>query len=175
MGANKRNRFSARSAFVNASFSRDSRVDLTVKQPDVISARTTIQALAAGLAVVSRGIRMMGRSTQHCPTEDSARIALRTPAGDRGRRVGWLDTVAPLGGGVVCDRTTDNHIEQEATNILTTDAMGGMLRAIEPDTFSAKYRKQLPFQREVASGEAGGGRSEQVKVRQRARRYLYNA
>jgi methylmalonyl-CoA mutase N-terminal domain/subunit len=103
---------------------------LTAQQPDNNIVRVALQALAAVLG---------GTQSLHCngrdealglPTEESARIALRTQQ-IIAAESGVVNTVDPLGGAWAIEDAT-SRIEREATAILSRiDAAGGTLRAIE--------------------------------------------
>ena len=103
---------------------------LTAQQPDNNIVRVAVQALAAVLG---------GTQSLHCngrdealslPTEDSARIALRTQQ-ILLHESGVANTADPLGGSYAIEALT-NRIEGEATALLDRiDAMGGALSAIE--------------------------------------------
>jgi methylmalonyl-CoA mutase N-terminal domain/subunit len=103
---------------------------LTAQQPDNNIVRVALQALAAVLG---------GTQSLHCngrdealalPTEEAARIALRTQQ-IIAAESGVANTVDPLGGSWEIERRT-NAIEAEARAMLEAiDASGGMLAAIE--------------------------------------------
>jgi methylmalonyl-CoA mutase, N-terminal domain len=103
---------------------------LTARQPDNNIVRVAIQALAAVLG---------GTQSLHCngrdealalPTEESARIALRTQQ-IVAAETGVANTVDPLGGAYAIEELT-NRIEQGARELLDRiDAAGGTLAAIE--------------------------------------------
>ncbi len=103
---------------------------LTAQQPDNNIVRVAVQALAAVLG---------GTQSLHCngrdealglPTEESARIALRTQQ-ILAAESGVANTVDPLAGAWAIEDLT-NRIEREAAAILgRIDAMGGTLAAIE--------------------------------------------
>jgi methylmalonyl-CoA mutase, N-terminal domain len=103
---------------------------LTAQQPDNNIVRVAVQALAAVLG---------GTQSLHCngrdealalPTEESARIALRTQQMIAAES-GVANTVDPLGGAWAVEERT-NAIEAGARALLDRiDAAGGTLRAIE--------------------------------------------
>src|SRR6187551_2535370 len=103
---------------------------LTAQQPDNNIVRVAVQALAAVLG---------GTQSLHCngrdealalPTEESARIALRTQQ-IIAAETGVANTVDPVAGAWAIEAAT-NRIEHEATEILARiDAAGGTLAAIE--------------------------------------------
>jgi methylmalonyl-CoA mutase N-terminal domain/subunit len=127
---------------------------LTAQQPDVNVIRVTIQALAAVLG---------GTQSLHCnardealglPTEDAARLALRTQQ-VIAYESGVADTADPLAGSYVVESLT-NEIERRAVEYLEKiDAMGGMLRAIEigwvqNEIERAAYEYQKAMEKEEA-------------------------
>jgi methylmalonyl-CoA mutase N-terminal domain/subunit len=103
---------------------------LTAQQPDNNIVRVTLQALAAVLG---------GTQSLHCngrdealglPTEDSARLALRTQQ-IIAAETGVVNTVDPVGGSQAIESLTD-AIEADAEAIIARiDAGGGTLAAIE--------------------------------------------
>ncbi|HET7697133.1 MAG TPA: methylmalonyl-CoA mutase family protein [Vicinamibacterales bacterium] len=103
---------------------------LTAQQPDNNIVRVALQALAAVLG---------GTQSLHCngrdealalPTEESARIALRTQQ-VIAFESGVVNTVDPVGGSGAIEALTD-RIEREAAAILERiDRLGGTLAAIE--------------------------------------------
>ncbi len=127
---------------------------LTAQQPDNNIVRVAIQALAAVLG---------GTQSLHCngrdealslPTEESARIALRTQQ-IIAAETGVANTVDPMAGSYAIEART-NEIEREARAILERiDRMGGTLAAIETGVVQREiqesaYKAQLA----VDSGEA---------------------
>ena len=127
---------------------------LTAQQPDNNIVRVAIQALAAVLG---------GTQSLHCngrdealalPTEESARIALRTQQ-IIASESGVANTVDPLGGAWAVERRTD-QIEADARKLIDViDAGGGTLAAIE----AGKIQRQIQdaayaAQRAVDSGKA---------------------
>jgi len=103
---------------------------LTAQQPDNNIVRVALQALSAILG---------GTQSLHCngrdealalPTEESARIALRTQQVIASES-GVVNTVDPLGGSFVVEEMT-NKIERDARALLDRiEAVGGTLAAIE--------------------------------------------
>ena len=103
---------------------------LAAQQPDNNIVRVAIQALAAVLG---------GTQSLHCngrdealalPTEESARIALRTQQ-IIAAESGVANTVDPVGGAWEIERRTD-EIEREARKLIDAiEAAGGTLEAIE--------------------------------------------
>ena len=103
---------------------------LTAQQPDNNIVRVALQAMAAVLG---------GTQSLHCngrdealalPTEESARIALRTQQ-IIAAETGVPNTVDPVGGSYAIEEMTD-RIERDASDLLARiDQMGGTLAAIE--------------------------------------------
>jgi len=127
---------------------------LTAQQPDNNIVRVAVQALAAVLG---------GTQSLHCngrdealalPTEDAARIALRTQQVIAAES-GVANTVDPFGGAWAIEERTD-RIEREARALLDQiDAAGGTLAAIE----SGRIQRQVQdaayrAQQAIDSGEA---------------------
>ena len=119
---------------------------LTAQQPDNNIVRVALQALAAVLG---------GTQSLHCngrdealalPTEESARIALRTQQ-IIAFESGVANTVDPAGGASLLEEQTD-RIEREARALIERiDALGGTLAAIESgfiqrEIQDAAYRAQ---------------------------------
>jgi methylmalonyl-CoA mutase N-terminal domain/subunit len=103
---------------------------LTAQQPEVNVVRTTIQALAAVLGGTQSLHTNAMDEALALPTEESARLALRTQQ-VIANESGVPDTVDPLAGSYAIEHLT-GEIESRASDYLDKiDAMGGMLRAIE--------------------------------------------
>lgn len=126
---------------------------LTAQQPEVNVVRTTIQALAAVLGGTQSLHTNAMDEALALPTEDTARLALRTQQ-VIAYESGVADTVDPLAGSYAIEQLT-NEIERRAVEYIEKiEAMGGMLRAIETgyvqrEIQEAAYRYQLA----VESGE----------------------
>ncbi|MGH9139934.1 MAG: methylmalonyl-CoA mutase family protein, partial [Vicinamibacterales bacterium] len=120
---------------------------LTAQQPDNNIIRVALQAMAAVLG---------GTQSLHCngrdealalPTEESARIALRTQQ-IIASETGVANTVDPLAGSYAIETMTD-AIEREAEDILAKiERAGGTLAAIETgliqrDIQESAYRAQI--------------------------------
>ncbi len=103
---------------------------LTAQQPDNNVVRVAIQALAAVLGGAQSLHTNSKDEALALPTEDSARLALRTQQ-VIGHETGVADTIDPLGGSYFVERLTD-EIEAGARRYLDSiDKMGGAVRAIE--------------------------------------------
>jgi len=103
---------------------------LTAQQPKNNIARVTLQALAAVLGG-TQSLHTNGfDEALSLPTEEAARIALRTQQ-IVAHESGVTDTVDPLAGSHFVETLT-NQVEEEAWNyIKKIDAMGGSVAAIE--------------------------------------------
>ena len=124
---------------------------LTAQQPLNNVVRVTVQALAATLGG-TQSLHTNGYDEALAlPTEDSAKLALRTQQ-VLASESGITKTVDPLGGSHYVEALTD-QIERLALEYLETiDEMGGASRAIEymqEEIHRAAYR----FQMEIESGE----------------------
>src|SRR5207302_5365576 len=103
---------------------------LTAQQPEVNIVRTTVQALAAVLGGAQSLHTNSMDEALGLPTEDAARLALRTQQ-VIGYESGVADTADPLGGAYAIEHLT-NEIEKLAEDyIQKIDELGGMLKAIE--------------------------------------------
>ncbi|MEW6211274.1 MAG: methylmalonyl-CoA mutase family protein [Acidobacteriota bacterium] len=126
---------------------------LTAQQPEVNIVRTAIQALAAVLGGAQSLHTNSMDEALGLPTEEAARIALRTQQ-VIGFESGVADTADPLGGSFAIEHLT-NEIEQRAADyIRRIDEIGGMLRAIEIGYVQGEIEKAAyDYQRAVESGE----------------------
>jgi methylmalonyl-CoA mutase, N-terminal domain len=126
---------------------------LTAQQPINNVVRVTLQALAAVLGGTQSLHTNALDETLALPTEDSARIALRTQQ-IIAEESGVANTVDPLAGSFFVEALTD-RMEQEARDIIRRiDEMGGIVPAIEQgypqrEIAEAAYL----YQRQVDSGE----------------------
>ncbi len=126
---------------------------LTAQQPEVNIVRTTIQALAA----VFGGAQSLHTNSMDealgLPTEQAARIALRTQQ-VIGYESGVEATADALAGSYAIEHLT-NEIERLASDYINRiDEMGGMLRAIEIGYVQGEIeRAAYDYQRAVESGE----------------------
>jgi methylmalonyl-CoA mutase N-terminal domain/subunit len=105
-------------------------VSLTAQQPKNNIARVAIQALAAVLGG-TQSLHTDGfDEALALPTEDAARIALRTQQ-ILAYESGVANTVDPLGGSYFVERLTLDMEKGAIAYFDKLDAMGGMVRAIE--------------------------------------------
>lgn len=133
--------------------SQTSGATLTAQQPDVNVVRVALQAMAA----VMGGTQSLHTNSRDealgLPTEDSARIALRTQ-----QIIGYESGVSavpdPFGGSIYIEELTD-RIESEARAYLKQiDEMGGTLAAIEQGFIQSEIQDAAyRYQQEIESGE----------------------
>jgi methylmalonyl-CoA mutase N-terminal domain/subunit len=128
-------------------------VSLTAQQPMNNAARVAIQGLAAVLGGTQSLHTNAIDETLALPTEETARLALRTQQ-IIAYESGVANTVDPLGGSYFVEALTD-RMEREATAYIERiDRMGGIVRAIEEgypqrEIADSAYR----FQQAVERGE----------------------
>jgi methylmalonyl-CoA mutase N-terminal domain/subunit len=127
---------------------------LTAQQPNINIVRVAVQAMAAVLG---------GTQSLHCngrdealglPTEDAARLALRTQQ-LIASETGVANTVDPVGGSYAIEQLTDEIEEGAKTLLARIDGMGGTLTAIEAgfiqrEIQESAYRAQIA----IDAGEA---------------------
>jgi methylmalonyl-CoA mutase N-terminal domain/subunit len=126
---------------------------LTAQQPMNNISRVTIQTLAAVLGG-TQSLHTNGYDEAlSLPTEEAARIALRTQQ-IVGFESGVPDTVDPLAGSYFVENLT-NEVEQKAWELIATiDAMGGSVSAIEAGFIQEEIaRSAYEYQRNIESGE----------------------
>jgi methylmalonyl-CoA mutase N-terminal domain/subunit len=127
---------------------------LTAQQPEVNVVRTTIQALAAVLGGTQSLHTNASDEALALPTEQSARVALRTQQ-VVAYESGVADTVDPLAGSYAIEQLT-NDLERLASDyIAKIDATGGTLRAIETGYIQREIQEAAyQFQRAVETKDA---------------------
>jgi methylmalonyl-CoA mutase N-terminal domain/subunit len=124
---------------------------LTAQQPENNIVRTALQALAAVLGGTQSLHTNSYDEALALPTEQSARIALRTQQ-IVGYESGVPQTIDPLAGSYYIEWLT-NQIEKHAAGYIDKiDAMGGMLKAIErgfvqQEIQNASYEYQQKIER----------------------------
>ena len=131
---------------------------LTAQQPDNNIVRTAYQALAAVLGGTQSLHTNSKDEALSLPTEESARVALRTQQ-ILAYETGVADVVDPLAGSYYVESLT-NAIEEQAQNyIKQIDALGGSVRAIERGFMQAEieqaayeYQHALEEQRAIVVG-----------------------
>lgn len=126
---------------------------LTAQQPLNNVARVTIQTLAAVLGG-TQSLHTNGYDEAlSLPTEEAARIALRTQQ-IVAFESGAPDTVDPLAGSYFVETLT-NQVEAEAWKLIEKiDAMGGSVSAIEQGFIQNEIAKSAyEYQRQIESGD----------------------
>lgn len=131
---------------------------LTAQQPEVNIVRTTIQALAAVLGGTQSLHTNAMDEALSLPTEDAARIALRTQQ-VIAYESGVADTADPLGGAYAIEHLTSEIERRAGKYIEKIDSMGGMLAAIEAgyvqreiERAAYDYQKGVEAQTEIVVG-----------------------
>jgi methylmalonyl-CoA mutase N-terminal domain/subunit len=126
---------------------------LTAQQPDVNIVRTAVQALAAVLGGAQSLHTNSRDEALGLPTEESARLALRTQQ-ILAHETGTINTADPVGGSLAIEAMTDSLEREVGEYIARIDAMGGTLRAIESGYIQNEIQNAAyDFQREVESGQ----------------------
>ncbi|MFN0086282.1 MAG: methylmalonyl-CoA mutase [Blastocatellia bacterium] len=131
---------------------------LTAQQPEVNIVRTTIQALAAVLGGTQSLHTNAMDEALGLPTEDAARIALRTQQ-VIACESGVADTADPFAGSYAIEYLT-GEVERRAEEYIDKiDAMGGMLAAIEAgyvqreiERAAYDYQKAVEARQEIVVG-----------------------
>ncbi len=126
---------------------------LTAQQPQNNIVRVSMQALAAVLGG-TQSLHTNGFDEAIAlPTEEAARIALRTQQ-IIGFESGVTDTVDPLAGSYFVEELT-NEVERRAWEyIQTIDAMGGSVEAIEQGYMQKEIAQSAyNYQRDIQNGE----------------------
>ena len=126
---------------------------LTAQQPENNIVRVAIQALAAVLGGCQSLHANALDEALALPTEDAARLALRTQQ-ILAQESGVANTVDPVGGSYAIEALT-NELESAAQEcVARIDAMGGMLRAIETGYVQREVQKAAyEYQKSVERNE----------------------
>ena len=127
-------------------------VSLTAQQPEVNIVRTAIEALAGVLGGTQSLHTNSFDEALALPTEDAARIALRTQQ-VIAHETGVVNTVDPLGGSYYVESLTKRMEDAAYAYFTKIEQLGGMVKAIEQnfpqrEIAEASYR----FQSEVDTG-----------------------
>jgi methylmalonyl-CoA mutase N-terminal domain/subunit len=127
---------------------------LTAQQPDNNIIRTTLQALAAVLGGTQSLHTNSKDEALSLPTEDSARVAIRTQQ-IIAYESGAADTIDPLAGSYLIEYLTD-QIEGKAFEYIDTiDKMGGAVSAVKNKYFQNEItRSAYEFQQKVETEDA---------------------
>jgi methylmalonyl-CoA mutase N-terminal domain/subunit len=128
-------------------------VSLTWQQPLVNVARTALEALAAVLGGTQSLHTNSYDEALALPTEDAARLALRTQQ-VIAHETGVANAIDPLGGSYHVEALT-NRLEEEAYELFRRiDELGGMVAAIEQNMPQREIAEAaFRYQQEVESGQ----------------------
>ncbi len=128
-------------------------VSLTAQQPEVNIVRTAIEALAGVLGGTQSLHTNAYDEALALPTEDAARIALRTQQ-VIACETGVVDTADPLGGSYFVEHLT-NELERQAYEYFgQIETLGGVVAAIEQNFFQREIADAaFRYQGEVERGE----------------------
>jgi len=122
---------------------------LTAQQPDNNVIRVTLQALAAVLGGTQSLHTNSRDEALALPTEDSARIALRTQQ-IIAHESGVADTIDPLGGSYYVEALTEAMEEEVSAYLSRIAELGGAVAAIEQGFLQREIQKSAyEYQREV--------------------------
>ncbi|HET9553192.1 MAG TPA: methylmalonyl-CoA mutase family protein [Anaeromyxobacteraceae bacterium] len=131
---------------------------LTAQQPDNNIVRVTIQALAAVLGGTQSLHTNSRDEALGLPTEESARIALRTQQ-IIANESGAADVIDPFGGSYVVEAMTDEIEGRAEAYIQKIDELGGMVQAIskgyvqrEIQDAAYAWQKQVEAKAQVVVG-----------------------
>ncbi len=126
---------------------------LTAQQPDVNIVRTALQAMAAILGGAQSLHTNSRDEALSLPTEESARIALRTQQ-IIAYESGVTNTVDPVGGSEYLESLTDSLEAGVYAYLKTIEAAGGTLQAIESGYIQNQiHNAAYEYQRAVETGE----------------------
>jgi methylmalonyl-CoA mutase N-terminal domain/subunit len=126
---------------------------LTAQQPENNIVRVAIQALAAVLGGCQSLHANALDEALALPTEDTARLALRTQQ-ILAHESGVANTVDPVGGSYAIEHLTDTIETGARACIDRIDALGGMLRAIETGYVQREIQKAAyEYQQSVERNE----------------------
>ena len=128
-------------------------VSLTAQQPEVNIVRTAIEALAAVLGGTQSLHTNSFDEALALPTEDAARIALRTQQ-VIADETGVVNTTDPLGGSYYIEHLT-NELERQAYEYFDRiEKLGGVVAAIEQNFFQSEIAEAaFRYQVELERGE----------------------
>jgi methylmalonyl-CoA mutase N-terminal domain/subunit len=126
---------------------------LTAQQPENNVVRVTVQALAAVLGGTQSLHTNSRDEALGLPTEDSARVALRTQQ-ILANESGVADVADPLGGSFYVEAMTDEIEARAEAYIRRIDEKGGMVRAISEGFVQREIQEAAyAWQREVEGGD----------------------
>ncbi|HXF97670.1 MAG TPA: methylmalonyl-CoA mutase family protein [Gaiellaceae bacterium] len=127
-------------------------VSLTAQQPEVNIVRTTIEALAAVLGGTQSLHTNSYDEALALPTEEAARIALRTQQ-VIAHESGVVNTIDPLGGSYYVEHLTSTLEAQAYEYFERIEKLGGVIAAIKENFFQREIAEaSFRYQAEVESG-----------------------
>ncbi len=127
-------------------------VTLTAQQPLINISRVAYQAMAAALGGTQSLHTNAFDETLALPTEDSARIALRTQQ-ILAYETGIANVTDPLGGSYYVEALTDQFEREAEALFAEIEAQGGVVAAIEKGWLQRQIADSASrFQRDVESG-----------------------
>jgi methylmalonyl-CoA mutase N-terminal domain/subunit len=128
-------------------------VSLTAQQPEVNIVRTAIEALAAVLGGTQSLHTNSFDEALALPTEDAARLALRTQQ-VIAYETGVVSTADPLGGSYFLEHLTSELERQAYDYFERIDELGGVVEAIKHNFFQTEIADaSFRYQSEVERGE----------------------
>jgi methylmalonyl-CoA mutase N-terminal domain/subunit len=126
---------------------------LTAQQPDVNLVRTTLQAMAAVLGGAQSLHTNSRDEALSLPTEESARLALRTQQ-IIACETGVVNTPDPAGGSDYIESLTDSIEREVGAYLKRIEELGGTLQAIETGYIQNEIQNAAyQYQRAVESGD----------------------
>jgi methylmalonyl-CoA mutase N-terminal domain/subunit len=126
---------------------------LTAQQPEVNVVRVALQAFSAVLGGAQSLHTNAKDEALALPTEESARLALRTQQ-VIANESGVADVADPLGGSHVIEAWTEEIRERAREQIAKVDALGGAVAAIEQGFFQREIEDAAyAAQREIEAGK----------------------
>jgi len=127
-------------------------VSLTAQQPQVNIVRTTLEGLAAVLGGTQSLHTNSFDEALALPTEDAARLALRTQQ-VIAHESGVVNTIDPLGGSYYVEELTSRLEAQAYEYFDRIDKLGGVIPAIKDNFFQREIAEaSFRYQGEVESG-----------------------
>jgi methylmalonyl-CoA mutase, N-terminal domain len=149
-----RDRFGARSerSLLMRFHTQTAGVSLTAQQPEVNIVRTALEALAAVLGGTQSLHTNSFDEALALPTEDAARLALRTQQ-VIAHESGVVNTVDPLGGSYYVEHLTNTLEEQAYEYFDRIEKLGGVIPAIKDNFFQREIAEaSFRYQSEVEAG-----------------------
>jgi methylmalonyl-CoA mutase, N-terminal domain len=150
-----RDRFGARSerSLLMRFHTQTAGVSLTAQQPEVNIVRTALEALAAVLGGTQSLHTNSFDEALALPTEDAARLALRTQQ-VIAHEAGVVNTVDPLGGSYYVEHLTNTLEEQAYEYFDRIEKLGGVIPAIKDNFFQREIAEaSFRYQSEVEAGQ----------------------